>query len=191
MDSIAILRPVRDEDKALILKWRNSPDVAPYMYTDHQISEPEHNQWFDGIKSDLLREYWVIESASVPVGLASLYAIDRKNLKCAWAFYLADPSTRGKGIGTFVEFAVIERAFNELGLNKLWCEVLEINETVWKLHQSFGFEIEARYRQHVFKNGVPMNVVGLALFKTTWAHKREEMRSRLEKISSRFKRTSP
>lgn len=90
-----------------------------------------------------------------------------------------------------MEFAVIERAFNELGLNKLWCEVLETNEAVWKLHQSFGFEVEARYQQHVLKNGIPMNVVGLALFKSTWMQKREEMRTRLEKISSRFKRVSP
>jgi len=157
------------------------------MYTDHQISEPEHNQWFDGIKSDLQREYWIIESASIPVGLASLYAIDQKNSKCAWAFYLADRSTRGKGVGTYVEFAVIERALNELGLNKLWCEVLESNGAVWKLHQSFGFEIEARYRQHVFKNGIPLDVVGLGLLKSTWMQKREEMRSRLEKIAARHK----
>jgi len=64
MNNIAALRPILDEDKDLILKWRNSPDVAPYMYTDHQISEPEHNQWFDSIRSDLRREYWIIESDS-------------------------------------------------------------------------------------------------------------------------------
>jgi len=191
MNNIAALRPILDEDKDLILKWRNSPDVAPYMYTDHQISEPEHNQWFDSIRSDLRREYWIIESDSVPVGLASLYAIDKDNSKCAWAFYLADPSARGKGIGTFVEFMIIERALNEMGLNKLWCEVLETNEAVWKLHQTFGFEIEARYRQHIFKQGAPLNVIGLALLKSTWMEKREEMRARLDKIANRHRRVSP
>ena len=38
------LRPAEASDKARILGWRNSPDVRPYMYTDHLISPDEHER---------------------------------------------------------------------------------------------------------------------------------------------------
>ena len=54
------LRPIRPDDKARLLAWRNSPDVAAYMYTDHQISADEHERWFAGIEGDARRLYWII-----------------------------------------------------------------------------------------------------------------------------------
>ena len=69
--------------------------------------------------------------------------------------------------------------FGELGLNKLWCEVLIDNEPVWRLHEGFGFQREALFRQHVRKDGLPADVVGLGLLKSDWAATREASRARL------------
>ena len=55
------LRALRPDDKDRLLAWRNSPEVAAYMYTDHQISPEEHARWFAGIEGDPRRAYWVIE----------------------------------------------------------------------------------------------------------------------------------
>ena len=74
---------------------------------------------------------------------------------------------------------MIERVFGESGLDKLWCEVLAANEAVWKLHQSFGFEIEARLRRHVIKGGEPQEVLGLGLLKEDWSKVRATQRERL------------
>jgi len=32
------LRDIQSEDKEKILKWRNLPEVAKYMYTDHYVT---------------------------------------------------------------------------------------------------------------------------------------------------------
>jgi RimJ/RimL family protein N-acetyltransferase len=92
---------------------------------------------------------------------------------------LADPSTRGQGIGAFVEYWVIEHVFAELRLNKLWCEVLIGNEAVWRLHEGFGFQREALFRQHVRKDGAPADVVGLGMLASDWAAARAASRQRL------------
>ena len=60
---------------------------------------------------------------------------------------------RGLGLGSYVEFWVIEQVFGPLGLKKLWCEVLVSNEPVWRLHMKHGFVEEARFRRHVLKDG--------------------------------------
>ena len=174
------LRPLRDDDKDRLLAWRNSPEVAAYMYTDHQISPEEHARWFAGAADDARRAYWVIEMDGAPVGLANLYDIDRSNRRCAWAYYLAEPSVRGRGVGGYVEYLVIERVFGEFGLQKLWCEVLDSNRGVWRMHQKFGFKEEARFRRHVLKNGAMEDVLGLGLLAEDWAEARPRIRTTLE-----------
>jgi len=174
------LRSLRSEDKDRLLAWRNSPDVAAYMYTDHQISPAEHERWFSGIEGDERRAYWVIEMDGAPVGLANLYDIDRRNGRCAWAYYLAEPAVRGKGVGGYVEYLVIETVFGPFGLGKLWCEVLASNSGVLRMHQKFGFQEEARFRRHALKNGVLEDVVGLGLLAEDWAEVRPRMRQTLE-----------
>ena len=174
------LRALIAEDKERLLAWRNSPEVAAYMYTDHQIGEDEHARWFDGIEGDGRRAYWIIEMDGEPVGLANFYDIDRRHSRCAWAYYLAEPSVRGRGIGGYVEILMIERAFGEFGLSKLWCEVLESNKGVVRMHQRFGFKEEARLRRHVLKNGAWEDVLGLGLLADEWPEPRARMAQTLK-----------
>jgi UDP-4-amino-4,6-dideoxy-N-acetyl-beta-L-altrosamine N-acetyltransferase len=173
------LRPVAADDRDRILAWRNSPDVRAYMYTDHVIAPDEHARWFAGIPGDPARAYWVIEMDGKPVGLANLYDIDRRNQRCSWAYYLADPSVRGQGVGSFVEYWVLEYVFAGLKLAKLWCEVLASNEAVWKLHEAFGFTVEARFRGHVIKDGRRADVLGLGILAADWRERRPTMAERL------------
>lgn len=173
------LRTLRPEDRDRLLAWRNAPEVSAYMYSDHEISPEEHARWFDGLGGDPRRAYWIIEMDAGPVGLANLYDIDRTHRRCAWAYYLAEPQVRGRGVGSFVEYVMIEKVFADFGLDKLWCEVLASNEAVWKLHERFGFRQEARLRQHVIKSGQPQDVIGLGLVKSDWLDRRAAMREQL------------
>lgn len=173
------LRAVAAEDSPRLLDWRNRPEVAAYMYTDHHISTDEHARWFDAACKAKDRRYWIIALDGAPVGLANLAGIDTIRRRCEWAYYLADPSVRGRGVGAAVEFMVIDHVFRDLGLHKLWCEVLVDNEAVWKLHLSFGFAREALYRDHVFKAGRFQDVVGLGLLAPDWAAARAGCAARL------------
>lgn len=173
------LRLVAAEDSARMLRWRNSPEVAAYMYSDHQISQAEHDRWFEAALAAADRRYWIIETDAEPVGLANLARIDRAARRCEWAYYLGEPSTRGQGLGARIEYVVLRHVFETLGFNKLWCEVLVGNEAVWKLHQSFGFVREALFRQHVWKAGAFQDVVGLGMLKSDWHAARPAIEARL------------
>jgi UDP-4-amino-4,6-dideoxy-N-acetyl-beta-L-altrosamine N-acetyltransferase len=179
MSTTIQMRDIVGSDRERLLAWRNSPDVAAYMYSDHAISPEEHDRWFASIRTRHDRRYWIIEVNGDPVGLVNLADIDEIHRRCAWAYYLASPNVRGLGVGSYVEFWAIEHVFGALGLHKLWCEVLASNEAVWKLHQAHGFQGEALFRDHVVKNGAPSDVIGLGLLASDWAGKREEMAARL------------
>lgn len=173
------LRSVKPADSDRLLAWRNSPDVANYMYTNHSISEAEHSRWFAAAMAADDRRYWIIEMGAEPVGLANLARIDPAARRCEWAYYLGEASTRGRGVGSQVEYIVLRHVFEDLGLNKLWCEVLVENEAVWKLHESFGFVREALFRDHVFKAGRFHDVVGLGMLRADWDDAKPRIEARL------------
>jgi UDP-4-amino-4,6-dideoxy-N-acetyl-beta-L-altrosamine N-acetyltransferase len=174
------LRRVVEADRDRLLAWRNSPEVAPYMYSDHLITPDEHALWFEAIEADPRRAYWIIELDRQPVGLVNLYDIDDVNNRCSWAYYLADPAARGQGVGAQVEFAMLDHVFTARGMNKLWCEVLADNAAVLKLHLSFGFKAEAHFRDHVSKAGVARDVIGLGLLAADWRKIRPDCETKLK-----------
>lgn len=176
-----VLRASQATDRDRLLAWRNQPEIAAWMYTDHEITAAEHARWFAAALEDPRRRYWIIEADGEAVGLANLYDIDGQARRCAWAYYIAGAAARGKGVGACAEFLVIERVFGELGLNKLWCEVLVENTGVLNMHRSFGFEREALLRQHVWKGAEPRDVIGLGLLAADWAGRRAESLARLRR----------
>ncbi len=173
------LRSIQAEDKETLFYWRNLPEVAKYMYTDHVITIEEHERWFAGIASDSSREYWIITLDEEAVGLVNIYGLDSHNRRCYWAFYLASPKVRGRGVGSFVEFTILNYVFDTLGLSKLCCEVLGFNEPVVSMHKSFGFVQEGIYRQHILKSGEFMDVVALAILNSEWQAKKAGIEERL------------
>ncbi len=171
------LRPLRVEDGERVLSWRNSPEVSAYMYSDHLISHAEHARWLAGAVG--VQHYWIIQMDGAPVGLANLADLHPADRRCAWAYYLADPATRGRGVGACVEYIVLQHVFLTLKLNKLWCEVLAENDAVWRLHEGFGFTREAYLRAHICKGGRFLDVVGLGMLAADWSVARPACEARL------------
>jgi UDP-4-amino-4,6-dideoxy-N-acetyl-beta-L-altrosamine N-acetyltransferase len=179
------LRPLAAADTERVLAWRNSPTVSQWMYGDRAIGEAEHAGWMRSVLVARAspapdRLYWVAELDQTPVGVANLARIDRANGRCDWAYYLADPAVRGRGVGAAVEYAVLRHVFDVLQLNKLCCEVLAENAAVIALHEGFGFQREALLRAHVRKAGQWRDVVGLGLLASDWAQIEPECRARIE-----------
>lgn len=171
------------DDLDLVRYWRTSPEVSQYMYTSKEISLDDQKKWYDRVQCDKTCIYWVVEYGGNKIGLASLTGISETFNSCYWAFYLSPDIPKGGGVGSKIEFNVIEYVFNELKLNKLRCEVMDFNDKVISLHEKFGFRREAYYRQHVKKEGKLIDVVGLALLKDEWKSIREMMKAKIYRIN--------
>jgi UDP-4-amino-4,6-dideoxy-N-acetyl-beta-L-altrosamine N-acetyltransferase len=115
------------------------------------------------------------------VGLVNLYAIDQSSRRCHWAFYVASPNVRGKGVGSFTEYSILRYVFDELNFNRLCCEVLSFNEPIVNMHKSFGFVQEGYFREHVIKGGRPMDVVSLAMLREEWNVRKPEIEKRMRR----------
>lgn len=173
------LSKVTADDIELIRNWRNSEEVASYMYTEEKISAEDQKKWFDKISTDPTSEYWIIKYNGKKLGLASITGINKTLSSCYWAFYLGDTSVRGAGIGGKVEYKVLSYVFEELKLHKLRCEVFTFNDKVISMHEKFGFRREAYYRDHCYKNGSYHDVVGLAMLESEWKIIKDKMHAKV------------
>ena len=162
------LRDMRPEDRDRVRDWRNLPAVAQYMYTDREISADEHARWFERVLEDPTCSYWVISCDRADVGLACITGIDRAHSRCSWAFYIASSDLRGRGVGSVVEYSVLSHVFDRLGLEKLCCEVLDLNAPVIEMHKRFGFSEEGRLRRHIRKGDQWHDVIVLAMLRENW-----------------------
>ena len=162
------LRDITANDLEMIRNWRNSKEVSQYMYTENHITSEQQKAWFEKISKDQNAKYWIIEYEDKPLGLVSITEMSQVFDSCFWAFYLGDTNVRGAGIGSKIEYNILKYVFEDIGLNKLRCEVLTTNPSVIVMHEKFGFRREAYYREHVLKNGQYFDVVGLAMLKREW-----------------------
>jgi len=67
-----------------------------------------------------------------------------------------------------MEITALDYAFRKLKLEKLWCEVLEFNESVIRFHKKFGFQEEGIFKGHYLRDGERYDIHRLAIFKDQW-----------------------
>jgi UDP-4-amino-4,6-dideoxy-N-acetyl-beta-L-altrosamine N-acetyltransferase len=163
------LRRMALEDKDRVLAWRNQPDVAVQMFTDHLITVAEHDRWFAAAMDDATRRYWIIELDAMPVGLADLTEISAVHKRASVGLYVAEAHVRGHGIGAATDLLMIRYAFTELGLEKLSAEVLSTNEAGMNVHLHHGFRVDGILRAHVIKAGRRVDVATLSLLRDEWS----------------------
>lgn len=162
------------EVQAQVRALRNQADVRKYMYTSHEISEQEHANWLNSLAGNPRQAVFVVMLEGQAAGVVSLNAINPQQKTADWAFYL-DTQLQGKGLGSLVEFWMLDYAFNTAQLEKLNCEVLETNPAVIKMHQKFGFLIEGVRRRNIIKDGQRIDVTLLGITRDEWASKRPSL----------------
>jgi len=163
----------------MLLRWRNSPEVSRFMYTDHEIRREEHAAWLQRALARKDAHYFVIVSGGVDVGFASVTDIDLRHRTCSWAIYIGEVAARGEHAGALAAYAVLDYVFAELGLRKLSCEVLASNQAALGLYERFGFVREGRLREQILKPEGPVDVLRMGILAREWAALRAGHRRRL------------
>ncbi|QEE16026.1 UDP-4-amino-4,6-dideoxy-N-acetyl-beta-L-altrosamine N-acetyltransferase [Promethearchaeum syntrophicum] len=155
-----------------VRNWRNNSEISQYMYTNHEITKEEHLNWYHNYVQKGKIHFWIVILNGIPIGAINISNIDKVNKRCFWAYYLADSSVRGKGLGKIIELNVYKYVFEEMKMNKLCCEVLKSNDIVVKIHQKYGSVIEGVFKQHIFKNGHFQDIVCMAIIQSSWEEKK-------------------
>ena len=124
--------------------------VAPA--SDIEIYKEKVERWVSNYESDSYF-HWVIEWKETGdlVGTINLGNVEESCLMSDTC-YMLSPKFWNRGIMTEVLNAVLDYAFNDIGLNRVQAEVFEGNDASSKVLKKCGMVLEGIARQRYYKN---------------------------------------
>ncbi len=173
------LRDLRPDDADLLYAWRRDPDVRRWMSDADFPDEAAHRAWVERLAADPDRHGWIITREGSPAGLLTLTGLDGPHRRAEWNWLVGDAEARGRGVGRAAQVLGLDRAFHELGLHKVFAEVLADNDAALKAQAAAGFRREGYLPGHVLMAGEPRDVVLLGMTAEMWAAKGDAIRAPL------------
>lgn len=169
------LRDLSPDDADRLFLWRREPEVDRWMCGEPESSLEAHQAWFEDFVADPDVKGWIITFKDRPVGFLTLKGLSGCDRRAEWGWYVGEAEARGRGVGRAAQALGLERAFGELGLHKVWADVLADNDAAMKAQSAAGFRREGYLLEHAFKDGRWRDVVRLAILEQEWAEARAEV----------------
>lgn len=160
-----VARKMQESDLAMVLSWRNDPSVRQHMLTQHEISLEEHTNWFAQASKDPTRRLLIVEEEKQPLGYVQFSNI-QSGVSADWGFYAVPGAP--KGSGRKLGLAALAYAFEDLGIRKVYGQVLTTNLASIAFHESLGFEREDFLRDQCFIHGQQVGMICYRLLASGW-----------------------
>ncbi len=167
------LRELERKDLEVINRWRNNPELIKFLGAPFRfINEEVDTKWFDSYMSNRATNIRLaILENDVIKGTISLNSIDLLNQCAELNIMIGDEDNCGKGMGTFAVTALLEHAFNNMNLRRVYLSALEDNHRARHLYEKVGFVYEGMLRESVYKNGEFVNMVLYSILKNEFLKK--------------------
>ncbi|NLC67991.1 MAG: pyridoxal-phosphate dependent enzyme [Clostridiaceae bacterium] len=149
--SIAI-RKFEEKDIPYKVNWINDKNNNKYLHYDLPLREDKTLIWYNSIKNRADRADYTITYNGEPAGLIGLINIDQKNKKAEYYICLGEEKYKGKGIAYTATKLLIDIAYYELKLNKIYLYTEIGNRSDQKLFEKVGFEKEGLLKDDLIYN---------------------------------------
>ena len=165
ISSTSHIRPMVHADLSLVLGWRNHQDVRRNMFSQHEITLKEHQEWFEKTCQDSRKHLLIFEVNHQSIGFVN-FSETGSGGTAEWGFYTAPDAPRGSGqqLGN----AALRHAFINLNLQKVCGQALEYNSRSIRMHKSLGFKQEGILCNQHFDGETYHNVICFGLLRNDW-----------------------
>lgn len=143
------LRVFQEADIPYKIKWINDPQNNEYLHYNLPLNLEETKRWFCN-KDDSIRLDLTIWYDNIPVGVIGLLAIDRKNQKAEYYITVGNTSLKRKGIARTASKLLLQYAFEEMKLHKVYLNVDAENIAAVRLYEKVGFQREGYFAQDLY-----------------------------------------
>ena len=148
------LRAIEREDLLTFVRWFNDPEVRRYLEMYLPMSKAQEEAWFEAyLKDDTSRNFAIETEKGELIGNIGLRDLDWKNRLASLGFVIAEKEYWGGGYGTDAVTALVDFAFNEMNLHRIYLSVFEFNDRAIRCYEKCGFRQEGRAREALFRDG--------------------------------------
>lgn len=166
-----VLRPLEREDVDLVLGW-NADAATRRLVGDLPRSRASAERRYDEGVAEHGESFFSFAICRVEdgrmIGRVDLFDIDRLNGSAALGITIGDRADRGHGSGTDAVEALVDFAFGELRLERVWLGTDAENERAQAAYRRAGFVEEARHRHAFVDRGRFIDEVRMSILRDEW-----------------------
>lgn len=137
-----LLSPLDAETSELYRELRNRTEVCRWFAHTGKISKEQQQIWFQKYlnkEDDMMFSSHLSRAGEAFIGAVAIYDISLQNKTAEFGRIAVLPDMKGKGYGAKITRAVCKFAADELGLERLYLEVLMENMPAVKAYWNAGF----------------------------------------------------
>ncbi len=178
------LRPVRVEDAEFIVSIRTDPELGRFLYATARDASAQR-RWIEQYLERVGDDYFIIERLATGEreGTIALYEIDGGRRRAEWGRWVV----RKGSMAALESASLIYRvAFEQLGLDEVYCRTTAENVGTVSFHESCGLETVGRLDVEI--GGVLVHAVEHRLRRANWPPCRELLAARAHAVARMLRR---
>jgi len=142
------IRKFEFKDVSNKVKWINDPHNNKYLHYDLPLKQDKTEQWFKNNEDNKNRYDGVIEVDNKPIGIIGLINIDYTKSQAEYYITIGENEYHGKNIAFKASELLLQYAFEEIKLNKVYLYTEQENTGMQKLANRLGMLEEALLLNH-------------------------------------------
>jgi RimJ/RimL family protein N-acetyltransferase len=148
------LRAIEREDIPRFVQWLNDRELVRHLLRYMPLSKAEEERWFERQLEDESSRVFAIETREgVHIGNIGLDKTDWKNGHAELGLFIGEKEYWGQGYGSDAIMALLDFAFNEMNLHRVYLHVLAFNQRAIRCYEKCGFVLEGTERESIFREG--------------------------------------
>ena len=161
---------VEEEHLKTLMGWRNDPKFRQY-YREYRVLtlEDKYKWWKDKILNDDTWQFFVVKpiDKDIVIGSIGLTYIHPIYKTAEFSITIGHENYRGGGYGSDALRTIVKHGFEQLNLNRIWCEVYTNNKALG-VYESIGFVKEGVMRETYFNDGKYWDSTILSILRREW-----------------------
>ena len=169
-----ILTKVERENIEQLRQWRNLPELRKYFREHRELNSDNQTRWFESkILNDPHQYNFEIRTHdNILIGHCGLYYINWVCRTGEFGIYIGDNNYRSGGYGSDALRTLIKYGFEDLNLNRIWCEVYD-NNAALEVYKHIGFIYEGKMRENYYNEGKYWDSHILGMLKSDYNEKKK------------------
>jgi RimJ/RimL family protein N-acetyltransferase len=164
------LAPINKDSIPTYLSWFRDYEVQRWVLSVMPLTAEAETAWYDETvesKNVFPFEIHTLEDDHL-IGSCSIFDIDTRNRSAELGIVIGEKDYWGKGYGSDAVRTLLNFAFGEVNLNRVYLRVFAYNQRAIRSYKKCGFQHEGTARQAQFREGRYHDVHLMAILFEEW-----------------------
>ncbi len=161
------IRKLEKKDAPLMLEWMHDIEIVKnFSVRFNEYTANDVKKFIEESFNDYNRHFAIINEKDEYLGTISLKNISKEDKNAEYAV-VCRKCAQGTGISQQATREILAYAFDELGLERVYLNVLEENIRACKFYEKVGFKKEGVFQRHKNIQGRLQNLCWYGMLKDT------------------------